>query len=257
MASVVNEPMDDELRSRYRYILEKLRRSNMLSSDEFSGKISPYTNLPVYGSEQYDEYLRQYAMSLAYRWKMAELEKIRCAEIETLRIQLHNAEQKLAVICSDYEAERRKKRRISGFMIVVVLSLLFVLFSLSGWRSVSYDAGYAAAASEVESAKEAFGKEQYDAGYAFGYQSGIASVPASTPSSSFSSPPASRSAAPSSGWDFPEPETDSSYYIGNKNSKKFHYPSCSYLPDEKNRIIFNARSDAVGAGYSPCGRCNP
>ena len=46
-------------------------------------------------------------------------------------------------------------------------------------------------------------------------------------------------------------------YIGNVNSKKFHLPSCSGLPAEENRIWFSDRSDAVEAGYSPCGSCNP
>jgi beta-lactamase superfamily II metal-dependent hydrolase len=32
---------------------------------------------------------------------------------------------------------------------------------------------------------------------------------------------------------------------------------CSGLPDEKNRILFDARADATGAGYEPCGICKP
>lgn len=46
-------------------------------------------------------------------------------------------------------------------------------------------------------------------------------------------------------------------YIGNKNSHKFHRSSCSYLPDSGNQVIFESRSDAISAGYSPCGRCHP
>lgn len=44
-------------------------------------------------------------------------------------------------------------------------------------------------------------------------------------------------------------------YIGNKNSKKFHAPSCDSLPSEKNRIEFATYQDAIDAGYSPCGGC--
>lgn len=47
------------------------------------------------------------------------------------------------------------------------------------------------------------------------------------------------------------------YYIGNANSKKFHRPDCSGLPDEKNRVRFDTRPEAVAAGYSPCGICKP
>ena len=46
-------------------------------------------------------------------------------------------------------------------------------------------------------------------------------------------------------------------YIGSKNSKKFHVPSCSYLPDQENQILFETRDEAIAAGYSPCGHCKP
>ena len=46
-------------------------------------------------------------------------------------------------------------------------------------------------------------------------------------------------------------------YIGNKNSKKFHLPTCANLPAEKNRVFFDTRQEAVDAGFSPCGNCNP
>lgn len=46
-------------------------------------------------------------------------------------------------------------------------------------------------------------------------------------------------------------------YIGNLNSKKFHRPSCPNLPAEENRTFFNNRTEAVGAGYIPCGQCKP
>lgn len=46
-------------------------------------------------------------------------------------------------------------------------------------------------------------------------------------------------------------------YIGNKNSKKFHLPSCSSLPAEHNRVYFYSRDEAVSAGMVPCKRCNP
>lgn len=66
------------------------------------------------------------------------------------------------------------------------------------------------------------------------------------------------------------PETDESAprsevptevtYIGNKNTKKFHYPSCSSVGQmkEKNKDYLScSREDAVGMGYVPCKRCNP
>ena len=53
-----------------------------------------------------------------------------------------------------------------------------------------------------------------------------------------------------------EPD-DVGQYIGNKNSKKFHLPTCKNLPAEKNRIYFDSRQAAVDAGQSPCGNCKP
>ena len=44
-------------------------------------------------------------------------------------------------------------------------------------------------------------------------------------------------------------------YIGNVNSKKFHLPSCSNLPAEKNQILFSSYDEAVEAGYTPCSSC--
>lgn len=46
-------------------------------------------------------------------------------------------------------------------------------------------------------------------------------------------------------------------YIGNKKSKVFHCETCPNLPGDKNRIVFNKRENAVLAGYSACGNCNP
>ena len=52
----------------------------------------------------------------------------------------------------------------------------------------------------------------------------------------------------------PAPAAD---YIGNVNSKKFHLPTCSGLPAEQNQIRFSSRTEAVDAGYVPCGTCDP
>ena len=51
--------------------------------------------------------------------------------------------------------------------------------------------------------------------------------------------------------------TDHLTYIGNVNSKKFHLSTCNTLPAEKNRVYFQTREEAIAAGYSPCGNCNP
>ena len=47
------------------------------------------------------------------------------------------------------------------------------------------------------------------------------------------------------------------YYIGNGKTHKFHLPSCSGLPDEKNQVIHKNRQVFVHQGYDPCKICNP
>ena len=44
-------------------------------------------------------------------------------------------------------------------------------------------------------------------------------------------------------------------YIGNKNSKKLHLPTCSNLPTESNRVLFEDYDAAIAEGYVPCGNC--
>ncbi len=49
-------------------------------------------------------------------------------------------------------------------------------------------------------------------------------------------------------------------YIANTNTKKFHYPNCSSVDDmkEKNKWYFNgSRDELLSKGYVPCKRCNP
>lgn len=55
----------------------------------------------------------------------------------------------------------------------------------------------------------------------------------------------------------PAPPASTGSYIGNKNSKKFHLPSCGTLPDPENWISFDSRDAAIADGYVPCKNCNP
>lgn len=55
----------------------------------------------------------------------------------------------------------------------------------------------------------------------------------------------------------PAPVQKASYYIGNKNSKIFHRPTCKSLPVPKNQVKFTTRTAAVKAGYRACKICKP
>ena len=48
-------------------------------------------------------------------------------------------------------------------------------------------------------------------------------------------------------------------YIGNKNTKKFHYPGCYSVSRMKNsnKVYLSSRSSAINRGYSPCAICYP
>ncbi len=46
-------------------------------------------------------------------------------------------------------------------------------------------------------------------------------------------------------------------YIGNKNSRVLHLPTCDSLPSSKNQVSFLSYDDALAAGYRPCPRCLP
>ncbi len=55
----------------------------------------------------------------------------------------------------------------------------------------------------------------------------------------------------------PESDSDGTKYIGNKNTKKFHLPSCHTLPAPKNQVYFSSRDYAIAKGYEPCKNCDP
>lgn len=46
-------------------------------------------------------------------------------------------------------------------------------------------------------------------------------------------------------------------FHGNVNSNKFHRPGCQHYNCKNCTAIFGSRSEAVAAGYSPCGICRP
>lgn len=50
---------------------------------------------------------------------------------------------------------------------------------------------------------------------------------------------------------------ESGAFIGSAETKKFHFFYCSYLPDAENQVPFDTREEALAAGYTPCGHCNP
>lgn len=55
----------------------------------------------------------------------------------------------------------------------------------------------------------------------------------------------------------PAPQAESArQYIGNRNSKKYHIPTCRTLPAEKNRVYFSSEQEAQDQGYVHCKNCD-
>ncbi|MCM1087665.1 MAG: MBL fold metallo-hydrolase [Muribaculaceae bacterium] len=46
-------------------------------------------------------------------------------------------------------------------------------------------------------------------------------------------------------------------YVLNTKTKKFHRPSCSYLPTANRKDSSESRDSIVAQGYEPCKKCNP
>ncbi len=58
----------------------------------------------------------------------------------------------------------------------------------------------------------------------------------------------------------PAAESAKSSYVANKNTKKFHYPSCNSVSkmNEKNKLYFEGtRDELINQGYEPCKNCRP
>ena len=58
----------------------------------------------------------------------------------------------------------------------------------------------------------------------------------------------------------PKPSEEAKQYVLNKNTKKFHKPSCSSVNQMKNKnklVVTKARQEIIDDGYDPCGRCHP
>lgn len=138
------------------------------------------------------------------------------------------------------ELKASARRTRIAYLLLTVFLCVVVAFIVSSIYKQSANQSYA----EGESVG-------YDAGYDDGYKDGRKSKLGSfsdndsTPSTSSGSTGATRDTAIAYG------------YIGNKNTKKYHYPTCSYLPDKNNQIVFSSAEEAEAQGYDPCLRCNP
>lgn len=52
-------------------------------------------------------------------------------------------------------------------------------------------------------------------------------------------------------------DTKTITYVLNTKTKKFHKPSCSYLPTSNRKDTNKSRDEIIAQGYDPCKKCNP
>lgn len=53
--------------------------------------------------------------------------------------------------------------------------------------------------------------------------------------------------------------TQTTQYIGSRNTKKYHTEDCQYVKtiSDKNKVYFSSSQEAQNEGYIPCKACNP
>lgn len=252
-----------DLRPEYDRLLRQLR--SMDDPQYYSGSfINPYNGKRICTPDDLDLYFQLRALSLCYQGYLADSEK-RLIDLE------RSASSQLASLRFDLVAasdKRRVWRLISIVLVVLVLflSCIFIPSQKSDFtqRLASVESGYTASIESMKADYEQQISESYDDGYATGYNKGFSSCNSIYSQSSESSGSSSsgismsdvlaHASAPS--YTVP-PAAPSAQYIGNRNTHKFHFPTCSYLPASQNRVYFDSRSAAVAAGYDSCGRCHP
>lgn len=171
-----------------------------------------------------------------------------------------------ALAKADREIERLKKRKRRSSAVFAVLMIACAIFSyylgeMDGYIS-GENAGYSAGFDHGKTQGEAAGYESgyhrghsegYEKGTHDGYRTGYAAAGYNKSEASNRNYSASNSSS-SAETAVRESKTT---YIGNINSRKFHLPICSYLPNSENQIFFDGRGDAIAQGYDPCQHCNP
>lgn len=205
---------------------EEYSKANPFSQPDIR-RINPYTGKLIRTQADYDEYLREHAYHILRDQKARE----------ELALQKKSSEQQLLQTRSRY-------RKIIAVLLLLLAAAVAAALFLSGRYSQGVSdgerSGYQSGYSEGYSAGE-------QAGYSSGFQSNTEHTGSVERSGSGSST--------GTGTSRDDPIADT--YIGNKNSHKFHLPTCSWLPDTKNQVTFDSREDAISAGYVPCKRCNP
>lgn len=131
----------------------------------------------------------------------------------------------------------------------------------SSTRKESTSASTSAQTNKNESKTTSQSKSSTKSSYSKSYSSSSSKSKYSTSSSTKKSEPASTTTkAEESAADATKTTEKTSSYIGNKNTKKFHYEWCSSVGQmkESNKYYYTGtRDEMIAKGYVPCQKCNP
>lgn len=219
----------------------------------FLKNLNPYTGKVISSKRAFDEYLRQYALRLAYEKIFAESEygRLYLAEKENFELQLATKESEIRRLeqasrsqMEQIERSSKRSRRLAGIVLVLVASLCFGYFKLlpnikessyNEGKTAGYESGEAAGYNQGYSKGESDG---YSSGYRAGTQSGTTSIyiPNNLPSSH-------------SG-DHYISSVSSTVYVS-RNGKIHKISNCSGMK-YYTEMDYDA---AIAAGYVLCSKC--
>jgi len=154
------------------------------------------------------------------------------------------------------ERETEMKRL---WIIVIVIALIFGLSACGGGNNASAQSSSASSsiAEQTDGSSTTAIAPTEPPKAAEPSASSVAPAPEATPATAPETTPATAEKQQVSPSTTDSTGTTGFQYIGNPKTKKFHLPTCSYLPAENNRVYFDTRQEAIDAGYSPCGHCKP
>lgn len=206
----------------------------------YLGRKNPYSEKIIESQSDYNEYLREHSYHKLFDKKFRDT-----------RI-MQNAVANLHL-----RKTRAHYRKIIAVLLLLLAAAVVAAFLLSGRYSKGVSDGYASGERSGYQAGYSAGystgeHDGYQAGYSSGFQANTKQTGSSAKVGESSS-----GGGGSTGTGTPRDDPIADTYIGNKNSHKFHLPTCSWLPDTKNQVTFDSREDAISAGYVPCKRCNP
>lgn len=213
----------------------------------YIGKKNPYSGCTINNMYDYHEYLREHAYydlcDKSFAAALSEETSALRKENEALSKELATANKTAATLRDEnIKFSSRHSRLVIIFTLLLIVGFIISCIVVSHKQSDSYLEGER---NGYDSGYDVGKDEWYDKGYAEGkndgYDNGFDAGQKSARRNSSSA----------------TSDSSSGLYIGNRNSKKYHFSTCSYLPDEANRIYFDSSSDAETSGYVPCSHCDP